>query len=106
MGHVSLQVGNKLATVPLDLAMIRVIHLDIIQGIWFTDQGGIRQPFWRCLLRDWLHVHFIVCFCQLVLLSRRDLTLPGLLALMLPFIQGVLADLSAALVVGVGAHVC
>ena len=106
MGHVSLQVGNKLATVPLDLAIIQDIHLDIIQGIRLTDQGGIRQPFWWCLLRDWLHMHFLVCFCQLVLFSRRDLTLPGLLALILPFFQEVLADLSAALVVGVGAHVC
>ena len=33
-------------------------------------------------------------------------TYAGLLALMLPFVQEVLADLSDTLVVGVGAHVC
>ena len=106
MDPVDLQVGNKCVIIPLDLARIRGVHLNIIQGIRLTDQGGVRQPFWRCLLLDWLCVRFLVCFCWWVLLSREALALPGLLVFMLQFVQRVLADLIDVLVVGGGAYVC
>ena len=71
-----------------------------------ADKGGFRQPFWQCLLLDWLHVRFLVCFCRRVLLSREALALPGLLIFILLLVQCVLADLSDVLAVVGGTHVC